>query len=286
MRTLIMGLLATVLSACGVSSYAYPDKLGWLDDSDFTASDRQRVAEIAGTGVDSNEGVIRGIQAGFRGSVTRRDFELLRQDRRRARAAYPDVSCDDLTQGVWLSVDMDARIPDSWCSSGNSNGTQGSDGKWYLDGGCYMGVVKPQYTKRATAADTKAFFVALKAKERAEKVARLKADGPFALWGGTGGSMSVSLDKATNEVVVKRADEWASTATEWRIPYVPEEWADIYAGDLDAVKALPSFARATSKQVTVTPSGTSISMASGTTMGSQGMTIPPGGTVTMGVQIH
>jgi len=260
MNKIIAAATATMglLSGCG----AAPAKLGWMDNQDhLTQAERQRIAFISGSDMGSMQGADGFFMGGGRGSITRRDFEILRQDRRRARAAYPDVSPDDLFQGVWLAVDVDARIPSDWCGSFNSQGTE-VDGKWYLDGGCYESIVKPQYTKRASGEETAKYFVELKAKQRSDELARLEKDGPFTMWGGTGGSMSVSLDKKTNQVVVTRAQEWASKGVEYRIPFVPQEWVGVNYGDLDAIKKLPSFAHAISKEIPVTPSGVTITMGS------------------------
>lgn len=255
-----------------------PDKMGWMDDAEFTAADRQRVAAITGRSEDSNLSVIRSIQAGARGSVSRRDFELLRQDRRRARAAYPDVKPNDLTDGGWLTVKMSARIPSSWCTSGNSNGTQGSDGRWYLDGGCYVGFVRAQYTERASAEETSKFFADLKITQSADELSRLQKDGPFTMWSGTDGSMSVRLDKETGKVVITRAQEWASKGKRWTMPFVPEEWVGVYASRLEDIKKLPSFAQAVGEEIAVTPSGVTITMGGSTFRGgnARGMVLMPG----------
>ena len=168
------------------------DNLGWMDDAELSASDRQRIAAITGTGQDSNLSVIRSMQSGSRGAITRNDFELLRQDRRRAKAAYPDVSDDDLMQGNWFNVGMSDRVPMDFCSSHNSNGTQGSDGKWYLDGGCYLSVVISKYTERADAATTKKVLAELKDGKRQKRIAHIRRWGYFTAWSGTGGSASVN----------------------------------------------------------------------------------------------
>jgi hypothetical protein len=168
-----------------------PDELGWMDDAPLTDADRQRIAEITGRGSDSNISVIRQIQGGARGIVTRRDFELLRQDRRRARAAYPDVAEDDLFGGTWLNVDVGARVPSSFCTSHNSNGTK-VDGKWYLDGGCYVSGVSAQYTERADAATTRRVLAELNDQKRQKTIDRLARWGYFGAWSGTGGSASIN----------------------------------------------------------------------------------------------
>jgi hypothetical protein len=274
----------SVSSALGVG--VVPDKLGWMDDTELSESDRRRVAEISGRGFGDNLSVIRSMQSLSRSNVTAEDFELLRQDRRRARAAYPDVSDDDLLVGTWLQVDFPARVPVSFCTSGNSSGTQGPDGKWYLYGGCYVSVVNPQYTERASAQATKAFFEAEKKRERAGKLARLREDGPFVSWSGTGGSMTVSYDKETKLVTVTRAKEWADTAQQWVMPFVVEEWVDVSYGDLDAIKKLPSFARAIESEISVQPSGVTMTVGdsgSGYSTTSQGFILMPGESATIGI---
>lgn len=170
------------------------EKLGWLDDAELSAADRRRIAEITGVSQDSNLSVIRSIQGGSRGNITRTDFELLRQDRRRAKAAYPEVKDGDLLQSGWFNIDMSARIPDNFCTSGNSNGTQGADGKWYLDGGCYLSFVNPKYPDRADAATTKKMLADLKDGERQKRIAHIQRWGHSTWSSGTGGSVNVNCN--------------------------------------------------------------------------------------------
>lgn len=248
-------------------------KLGWESSSPYTERDRQRVMEIFGQRANSVLSVIRSIQSGARGRMTRKDFELMREDCRRAQAAYPEVNSEELFTGGWVNVDLSAKVPMDFCQSGNSAGTQGKDGKWYLDGGCYVSFVRPQYTKRADTYTVAKYFENQKAKQRADELARLKEDGPFVMMGGSGGSITVSLDKKTNEVVVVRAEEWASKGIEYRIPFILEEWVDIDPYNLEAIKKIPSFAKSTQRQVDVQPSGVRMSLGS---MGSQSGTLMPG----------
>ena len=92
----------------------------------------------------------------------------------------------------WLNIDFSAKIPDSYCTSGNSNGTQGSDGKWYLDGGCYVSFVRPQFTKRAGASETKAFLIVQKEKENDKFLARVQRWGyDYSSNGSDGSSIGV-----------------------------------------------------------------------------------------------
>lgn len=188
------GVIATVAAFAQSFGTNDPDKLGWLDDAELSDGDRARIASLSGGGYGDNLGVIRSIQAGSRGAVTPRDFELLRQDRRRAQAAYPDVALDDLYTGAWLSVDLSAKIPDKFCTSGNSNGTQGRDGKWYLDGGCYVSAVKAEYTKREDAATTKRALAELGDTKRQKRISRIKKWGYSTSWSGTGGSGRVDCN--------------------------------------------------------------------------------------------
>lgn len=275
-------MLITAIAAAFILPSALamqPSKLGWMEDMPFSDSDRARLAALSGQGFDSNLSSIRAMQGGFSGDLTRRDFELLRQDRRRARAAYPNVDQDKLFNDAWFNVPLSSKVPDSFCTSGNSNGTQGDDGKWYLDGGCYMATVRPEFTKRASPEETKAFFVALKAKETADTIKRLQTDGYMFSAGGSGGSLSVDCTSAKG-CVVTQADEWASKGHEYRFPYVPEEWAS-QPFDMDAIRKVSSFARAIVKVIDVQPSGVTMTSGNGQPF-PQGGTLMPGQSVTVG----
>ncbi|MBV9863312.1 MAG: hypothetical protein JO267_14325 [Alphaproteobacteria bacterium] len=268
-----------------------PDKLGWMDDQPYTEADRQRVAQITGVsypegtmgqeGSDGHLRVIREIQAGVQSDLTRRDFELLRQDRRRAMAAYPDVSTDDLVIGRWFQVDPSARIPMSW-GGPNADGTKIGE-EWYLDGGTYLSVVAPQYPNRASAEETKAFFADLKSKRLRERLARTSVS-----WarGGSGGQLSV--DCKDGQCVVIQADEWSRTGHKYTFPFVAAEWsAD--PGTMEDIKALPSFAQATVEEIDVRPSGVSLVFPSDPNPNfvpySPGMTLGPGQSTSIGVGV-
>jgi hypothetical protein len=101
------------------------------------------------------------------------------------------VKPDDLLSGAWFAVDLADRVPDSFCSSGNSDSTQGADGKWYLYGRCYLSVVRAAYRKRADAATTKRVLAELRDGTRQRRLAHLRRWGYDTWWGGTGGSASV-----------------------------------------------------------------------------------------------
>lgn len=233
----LSGLGHDAASLAGVS--LPDDKLGWMDDKPFTDADRARVGEITGQGFDSNLGVIRNIQSRGRSSLTRRDFELLRQDRRRAKAAYPDISADDLFTGTWVQVDLSSRVPDSFCTSGNSNGTQGSDGKWYLDGGCYVSVVRSDYAKRADAPTTKRVLAELKDGARQKRLKSMNRWGYMTAWSGTGGSASVncypdplpSSEEADDTHIAGMCVVILDDKTKYTFPFVAADWLE-RPGDL------------------------------------------------------
>lgn len=243
----------TVSIVAGLTGVSLPhDELGWVDDAELSAADRDRIAKVISISYASNLGVIRSIRGGSRGSITRRDFELLRQDRRRAQAAYPDVKSDDLFASGWFNVDMDARIPNNFCTSGNSSGTQGSDGKWYLDGGCYLSFVRSEYPDRADAAATEKVLGEIKDGKRQKRLASIRRWGYMAAWSGTGGSGSVhcypdplpsneeldDLHIAGRAVIVLDHDryEFAFDASDWVDPPYWREGLEKLALERDAVK--------------------------------------------------
>lgn len=276
--------ISVVAQTAGVS--LPDDKLGWMDNAALSEGDRRRIAEISGQTYGDNLGVIRAIQSGSRGGVTRRDFELLRQDRRRAQAAYPDVDPEKLFTSGWFNVDFSARIPDSFCTSGNSNGTQGKDGKWYLDGGCYLSYVSPKYQNRTEGPAATAYLKALRERKTAERIEKLRTDGTFFSMGGTGGSLSVTCNP-TKGCIVTQADEWARKGKRYAFPFVAEEWEPM-PWQMSAIEKLPSFSQAIIEEIDVEPSGVSVGYRSSATTSTGRQfdgTLLPGESVGMGVTI-
>lgn len=213
-----------------VASASYA-KLGWMDDAELSDADRSRIAKITGRGVDSNLSAIRIMQSGYSSGIGRRDFELLRQDRRRAKAAYPDVSDDDLYTATWLTVSLSDRVPSDFCTSGNSDGTQGADGKWYLDGGCYIGIVNPKYTKRADAATTKRVLAELKDENRQKEIRRIQKWGYSTWWSGTDGNGTVSCypdplpsDQVEGDLIVPGKCFVILNDTKYVFAFVASDW--------------------------------------------------------------
>lgn len=256
------------------------DKLGWMDDQPLSEADHARIAVLSGHGHDSDLSVIHSIQSGSRSNVSRRDFELLRQDRRRAQAAYPDISADDLFTGTWLQVDLSARIPDSFCTSGNSNGTQGADGKWYLDGGCYVSVVKALYTKRADAPTTKRVLAELKDEKRQKTLRHIQRWGYYASSSGTGGSTSVSCypdplpssEQADDRHVAGQCVVILDGKTKYTFPFVASDWIDPPWGQDELAKFAESRGAQPVEYVAAEPKPWTIKDG----LLARGQTMPPG----------
>lgn len=239
--------LSSIAIATGLTT---PDRLGWMDDAEFTEADRQRVAEIGGRGFTDNLGVIRNMQSSGRSSVTHKDYELMRQDRRRAQAAYPDVPHDDLTYGSWIQVDYSAKVPAKWGGS-NSNSTGEGDAQ-YLDGGDYQSFVKSEYTKRADAVTTKRVLAELKDGERQKWIKRISKWGYSTSWGGTDGSGRFECypdplpsNQEADDLRVPGKCAVILGGTKYVFPFVVAEWASPPWGD--DVKNLASFQQATAE---------------------------------------
>lgn len=129
---------------------------GWMDDQPFTQEDQRRVAQIGSEGVPDesfNKNAFKPDQI----EVTKRDLELIRQNYRRARAAYPNVPFSDLTYGVWIKIDLSERIPLRFGSPASFTAT--INGEKYLSGGDFEYFVKPEYYHRATTEETKRFVL-------------------------------------------------------------------------------------------------------------------------------
>jgi len=251
--TMWVSIFMFLLGGCGNNARARHEP-GYLDETELTAADWKRLEEIGNGGTSSNQGIITSLMGGEHLTIMQRDFELLRQNVRRARAAYPDVTEEDLSEGRWIGIDVDAGIPVKLCRSHNANATR-INGEWVLDGGCYISTIKPDFPKRATVEETHRFFQALDEQYRKERTASLKEHGPLAAMSGSSGSYSVTLHKETNEVVIEKAKEWAETGSRWTFPFVIDEWIETSALDWEAIQLLPSFAQAKKEIIKVPPSG-------------------------------
>jgi hypothetical protein len=240
----------------------HPTRLGWMDTAlSLSDADKQRLDEIAGQAHRDNVEAIRAIQGGERARLTRRDFELLRQDRRRAKAAYADVPSEKLLDDGWFNVSYRDRVPVSFCPSGNSSSTSEKVGApAYLDGPCYMAVVKSAYTDRTDGPTATYVLAELRVREHAERVSDRTEHGYHFAMRGSGGSLSVDCEPGGKCVVV-RARAWVKHGTRWTFDYVSSEWA----GDPTAFESFPSFKDARSEEIDVTPSGTSFENHVGTT---------------------
>lgn len=240
----------------------HPKTLGWMDETKaFSDADRKRLAEIAGqVHVDSVDS-IRAIQSGERARLTRRDFELLRQDRRRAIAAYPDLPLADLLEPGWLNVSYRDHVPVAFCSSGNFSSTAEKDGgPAYLDGPCYMETVKASYTDRTDGPTANRVLAELRSRTAEERTRERAENGYHLAVVGSGGSLSMNCEPG-GKCVVTRAAEWSKRATRWTFDYVPSEWT----GDPTMFESFPSFRNAISDEVDIVPSGVSSTSHIGTT---------------------
>ena len=213
---------------------AYPAKPGWMDDGNaFTGEDRHRLAEIGSYFHGSNTEAIDALVSGReRPSLSRRDFELLRQDRRRAMVAYPGEKVDDLLNYGWVNVSFRDKVPIAYCSSGNYSSTGDTGGDEYLDGPCFLAKVNDSYPKRTDGRSATQFLADLKAKNEARRAADRAANGYHFAMSGTGGSLRIDCvpgGKCT-------ADE-AGRGSRWTFAYDVEEWA----GNSIDFETFPSF---------------------------------------------
>jgi hypothetical protein len=129
---------------------------GWMDDQPFTQEDQQRVAQIGSEGIP-DEIFSKATLKDPKIKITKRDLELIRQNYRRARAAYPHIPFSDFVYGVWIKIDLSERILLKFGSPASF--TTKINGKTYLDGGDFEYFVKPEYSKRASTEQTKRFVL-------------------------------------------------------------------------------------------------------------------------------
>jgi hypothetical protein len=238
----------------------YPDSPGWMDcDGPLSDDDRARIADIVARARPNSVDVIADIQAGVGSDLSRRDFELLRQDRRRAAAAYPDVAVGELVDYGWFEVDYRQKVPESYCSSGNYSSTLDPGGQAFLDGPCYLGFVRDGYRERTDGPTATRVLAERMARAKAERAGGREEKGYHFAAAGSGGSLVVDCE-AGGKCVVTKAGEWATRGTRYTFDYVPSEWG----GDPLAYESLPSFKGAVSEEVDVTPSGVTVETHVGT----------------------
>lgn len=250
----------------------------------FTRAQTQRLAQIVGRGLntgDPRDGMWAAM-AGVHNGLTLADVKLLKEDRRRAQAAYPEVSAQDLFEGRWIGCKPNS-VPQDY-GGGNSEGTQGPDGKFYLDS-AYFSVVRAQYTKRTTRSEADAYFARKKAADSEKRLADLRDNGTSSSWGGTGGSGNF-VCKPGGDCVVQFAAEWSPKATRYTFPFVPEEWVDRWPWSASDLKAFPSFVHARIEMVPITPNGVTVSMGSASPSRHNGITLMPGQSMGVSVSIE
>lgn len=230
------GLLGSIADLVG----SYSAKPGWMDGgSAFTEKDRHRLAEIGSFFHGSNTEAIESLVSGReRPSLSPRDFELLRQDRRRAMAAYPDKKADDLLNYGWVNVSLRDKVPIAYCSSGNYSSTSGTGGDEYLDGPCFLAKVNDDYPKRTDGRSATQFLADLKAKNEARRAADRTANGYHFAMSGTGGSLRINCVPG-GKCTVEKTDE-AGRGSRWTFAYDVTEWA----GNPTNFETFPSFKNA------------------------------------------
>jgi hypothetical protein len=199
---------------------------GFLDHRRLGDADQARLRTLAQAARDGDLEIVRARLTAPASGIGRRDFELLRQDVRRAAAAYPRVPLSTLTYRAWLQVDKDAHV-----SPGRDDPRlprMGDEGADWLDGAVEIALVKKELDRRATVEATEAYFAEVDAIDRSGP----HAARPDGLW-------KVDYDGAQRTVVASEPSQ------SWRFPFVAEEWVGVDPASAGQVKSLPSFASRT-----------------------------------------
>jgi hypothetical protein len=218
------------------------ETLGSMEDAEWTQDDALRLAALRDEADASNYAVIQRMIAHPVSDVGRHDFELMRQDRRRALAANPEVNPKALLTALMIQVDASANVPANWGGPGAP--TRAVGGAIVLAGSIVVTFVNPMYPKRATAKDTKAFFA-----QRDQRLATIRARGPMIGSYVPGGASNFHLvkDPAGDLIsfdLIDAANPAQIALTRVRMPFVAEEWLNIFTNDPKPILALPSYAKA------------------------------------------
>jgi hypothetical protein len=128
-------------------------QVGVLDDYEFDDYDKARIEALARASV-------HGWRANDYPHVTRYDVELLRQNVRRAIAAYPELKPSEILSERFMRIDVNSRIPLEWMHS--TCDSQMVDGKWYATNMCSLVFVKPEFFRRASPKQTNLYLDAEK----------------------------------------------------------------------------------------------------------------------------
>ena len=210
---------------------------GFLDREALTPAQVARTAEIRTWGRADAEAAFRS-RAERSGHPDRLDFELLRQDRRRAEAAYPGVASQTLLEDRWMWVDPEDHVPASWGGANSSSTQVGKD--WFLDGPDLEGVVAPAFPRRASVAETEAFLAARRKAAFEVLLSRRMLGWSSSSSDGSDESVSCTVLRGC---VVRHGEGAATRDTAWRFAYVPAEWAGRGGSpSFDAIRAMASFA--------------------------------------------
>jgi hypothetical protein len=221
------------------------------------------------------------IRAGGGGLLSLADLKLVIEDERRAKAAYPDKSSEQLLTDVEADF-VPCTVPDDEVGP---NGDSEQCGKRFFADHALVWVVRPEFTRRAGRSAAHAFMARRKAGQHAERLTDYRVRGYG--WSSIGPDLVRSLVcKPAAGCTYTQAVAFAGTGRRWTFPFVAEEWVDSDAYSLEDLKRLPSFRSARVETVKVEPSGLRISM-SDTATGKpvrQGFTLAPGASVAVNVQ--
>lgn len=198
-------------------------------------SDESRLAAIAGSGSSSD-----GLHTLFQKvKLNNSDVKIIRQDVRRAMAAYPDIDEERLLTSRWFAFDKAARVPSK--GFGNSHGTQNPITKEYYLESAYMSVVRPEYPNRADEATTEHILTELKDGKRQKRLSHIKRWGYSTSWGGTGGTGSIncypdplpSSEEEDDRHVAGQCVIILNGKTKYVFPFLATDWVDPPYTDLE-----------------------------------------------------
>lgn len=219
------------------------DILGAMENVELTAADKTRLTALRQQASTNDYEAIQQMLKDEASTVTRHDFELLRQDRRRAIAGNPGVETKNLLKSMKLNVSSAARIPAAW--AGANAPTKTVDGIAYLSGDVLQSFVAIDYPDRADAETTNAFFAERKQKIRDRQLQLLRKKGPLFTSFAPGGISNIHMDGDNiNFETIDASVPKLLTITHVEMKFVAEEWLDINSNALAPIQKLPSYAKA------------------------------------------
>ena len=204
---------------------------------------QKNISGVKACGHDSDMKIIDSIRYG--GPVHAlhyRELKLLLQDCEQARAAYPHLSFEALTEGRWFLLDKDT-FP-LWPKNMQKNFGSSREVR------SLMPVVRSQFSERASSEATALYLEKEKQQKYEERIRTLKENGPSF----SRGDLAVSYNKIWMEVIVTNTPFQTSIGTIWEFPFILEEWfsLDVFV-TLETIKNLPSFQQARKSFIKIKP---------------------------------